>query len=296
LGNRSANLHRAVACYEAELHVRTEADFPAEWAGTQNNLGNTFGDLPTTAQGTEPPTGDWASVEEERIDLGRAARGAGSPVNGPLVDTDESTTGHDPNADDADEHADDADEHADDADEHADDADEHADEHAADLDPDESIRAPGKHELDPAADEVDAGHDADVPAPDLDADDADFVRDVDVPDADPVPGDLNHRPDGVRRSSRSSPARCLRQRWSSRSSPAPTLGSRRERAPSHAGPKWGELNAVKESLELSASMGPGSPQYRFNFWPEDGGPAISSTVASFAPEFTAAHAEIANGR
>jgi tetratricopeptide (TPR) repeat protein len=47
LGNRSMNLRRAIACYEAALRVRTESDFPSDWAKTQNNLGNAYRDLPT---------------------------------------------------------------------------------------------------------------------------------------------------------------------------------------------------------------------------------------------------------
>ncbi len=45
LGNPSANLHRAIACYEAALRVRTEARLPAEWAMTQNNLGIAYRNL-----------------------------------------------------------------------------------------------------------------------------------------------------------------------------------------------------------------------------------------------------------
>ena len=45
LGNRSANLARAIDCYKAALRVRTEANFPENWAGTQNNLGAAYSDL-----------------------------------------------------------------------------------------------------------------------------------------------------------------------------------------------------------------------------------------------------------
>ena len=45
-GDREANLRQAIACYEAALRVRTEADFPQDWAMTQNNLGNAYADLP----------------------------------------------------------------------------------------------------------------------------------------------------------------------------------------------------------------------------------------------------------
>jgi tetratricopeptide (TPR) repeat protein len=50
LGNRNANLRQAIACYEAALHVRTECDFPEDWAATQNNLGVAWWNLPTGNQ------------------------------------------------------------------------------------------------------------------------------------------------------------------------------------------------------------------------------------------------------
>src|SRR5690242_12091270 len=37
---------RAIQCYEAALRVSTETAFPHDWAMTQNNLGNAYGDLP----------------------------------------------------------------------------------------------------------------------------------------------------------------------------------------------------------------------------------------------------------
>jgi len=37
-GDRSANLHHAIACYEAALHVFTEREFPQNGAMTKNNL------------------------------------------------------------------------------------------------------------------------------------------------------------------------------------------------------------------------------------------------------------------
>ena len=46
-GDRAANLARAIECYQAALRVRTEQDFPADWATTQNNLGETCRNLPT---------------------------------------------------------------------------------------------------------------------------------------------------------------------------------------------------------------------------------------------------------
>lgn len=45
-GDRAGNLAKAIACFEAALHVRTERDFPKEWAMTQNNLGIAYMDLP----------------------------------------------------------------------------------------------------------------------------------------------------------------------------------------------------------------------------------------------------------
>jgi hypothetical protein len=38
-GDRGENLRRAIACFEAALRVRTEVDFPQDWATTQFNLG-----------------------------------------------------------------------------------------------------------------------------------------------------------------------------------------------------------------------------------------------------------------
>ena len=42
---------------------------------------------------------------------------------------------------------------------------------------------------------------------------------------------------------------------------------------------------VKLPASLLPSTGAPASQYAFNFWPEDGGPPISSSVASFVPEF-----------
>jgi len=50
-GDRGGNLAHAIACYEAALRVRTEADFPQQWATTQNNLGNAYANLPTGDRG-----------------------------------------------------------------------------------------------------------------------------------------------------------------------------------------------------------------------------------------------------
>jgi tetratricopeptide (TPR) repeat protein len=47
LGDRTANLRRAIECFEAAMRVYTEQDFPQDWAVTQNNLGNAWQNLPT---------------------------------------------------------------------------------------------------------------------------------------------------------------------------------------------------------------------------------------------------------
>jgi tetratricopeptide (TPR) repeat protein len=47
LGDRTANLRRAIDCYAAALRVYNEQDFPRDWAMTQNNLGLAWGALPT---------------------------------------------------------------------------------------------------------------------------------------------------------------------------------------------------------------------------------------------------------
>ena len=50
-GDRGANLAKAIACYEAALRVRTEQEFPQDWAATQNNLGNAWFNAPTGDRG-----------------------------------------------------------------------------------------------------------------------------------------------------------------------------------------------------------------------------------------------------
>ncbi|MFZ0889802.1 MAG: hypothetical protein WA005_15245 [Candidatus Binataceae bacterium] len=50
-GDRGENLRRAIECYEAALRVRTEREFPQDWATTQNNLGTAYVDLPTGDRG-----------------------------------------------------------------------------------------------------------------------------------------------------------------------------------------------------------------------------------------------------
>jgi tetratricopeptide (TPR) repeat protein len=53
-GDRSANLEKALACYEAALRVRTEQEFPEDWAMTQNNLGNAWQRMPTGDRSANP--------------------------------------------------------------------------------------------------------------------------------------------------------------------------------------------------------------------------------------------------
>jgi hypothetical protein len=50
----------------------------------------------------------------------------------------------------------------------------------------------------------------------------------------------------------------------------------------------GQTVKVTLSESLLPSTGLAPSQYRFNFWPEDGGPVVSSSVSSFIPEFTTA--------
>jgi hypothetical protein len=50
----------------------------------------------------------------------------------------------------------------------------------------------------------------------------------------------------------------------------------------------GRKVTVTVSGSLLPSTGLEPVQFRFNYWPEDGGPPVSSSVASFAPEFTSA--------
>jgi predicted ATPase/class 3 adenylate cyclase len=45
VGDRADNLRKAIACYKAALRVRTQRDFPMQWAMTQNNLGNAYAHL-----------------------------------------------------------------------------------------------------------------------------------------------------------------------------------------------------------------------------------------------------------
>lgn len=50
----------------------------------------------------------------------------------------------------------------------------------------------------------------------------------------------------------------------------------------------GKTVSVVVPAALLPSTGLAPAQYRFNYWPEDGGPPVSSSVASFAPENTTA--------
>ena len=47
VGDRLAKLHRAIACYRSALTLYSEAEFPADWATAQNNLGAAYGELAT---------------------------------------------------------------------------------------------------------------------------------------------------------------------------------------------------------------------------------------------------------
>lgn len=53
---------------------------------------------------------------------------------------------------------------------------------------------------------------------------------------------------------------------------------------------------VKVPASLLPSTGQPPSQYGFNYWPEDGGPPVSSSVASFLPEFTDAPVGTSGGR
>jgi hypothetical protein len=50
----------------------------------------------------------------------------------------------------------------------------------------------------------------------------------------------------------------------------------------------GRMVSVVVPASLLPSTGLAPSQYRFNYWPEDGGPPTSSSIASFAPENTTA--------
>ena len=50
----------------------------------------------------------------------------------------------------------------------------------------------------------------------------------------------------------------------------------------------GRTVTVRVPGSLLPSTGLAPSQFRFNYWPEDGGPPVSASVASFAPEFTTA--------
>src|ERR1035441_3940386 len=47
MGDPTANLGKAIACFEAALSVFIEQVFPRQWSMIQNNLGNAWADLPT---------------------------------------------------------------------------------------------------------------------------------------------------------------------------------------------------------------------------------------------------------
>jgi hypothetical protein len=58
--------------------------------------------------------------------------------------------------------------------------------------------------------------------------------------------------------------------------------------PSGSATIQGRTVSVTLPTSLLPSEGLAPSQYRFNYWPEDGGPPVSSSVASFAPENTTA--------
>ena len=41
-GDRAENIEQAIEHYHQALKVRTQKDFPADWAATQNNLANAY--------------------------------------------------------------------------------------------------------------------------------------------------------------------------------------------------------------------------------------------------------------
>lgn len=91
IGDRAANLRRAIACYESALRVYTEADFPSAWAMTQNNLGLALRELGKldesvhafefAARGFES-VGDWKSAEESSREAEESRR-----MKGPRTET-----------------------------------------------------------------------------------------------------------------------------------------------------------------------------------------------------------------
>jgi hypothetical protein len=58
--------------------------------------------------------------------------------------------------------------------------------------------------------------------------------------------------------------------------------------PSGSASIHGHTVTLQVSASLLPSTGLAPSQYRFNFWPEDGSPGGSASIASFAPEFTTA--------
>jgi hypothetical protein len=55
----------------------------------------------------------------------------------------------------------------------------------------------------------------------------------------------------------------------------------------------GKTVSVSVPSSLLPSTGLAPSQFRFNYWPEDGGPPTSWSVASFLPEFTTAQVGVA---
>jgi hypothetical protein len=69
-----------------------------------------------------------------------------------------------------------------------------------------------------------------------------------------------------------------------RSKSAEDERSRRKVTPSVESLEGRALLSILPILLPSTGLAPS--QYRFNYWPEDGGPPVSSSVASLAPEST----------
>jgi hypothetical protein len=66
--------------------------------------------------------------------------------------------------------------------------------------------------------------------------------------------------------------------------------------PSGSASVHGHTVTVSVASSLLPSTGLALSHYRFNFWPEDGGPPVSAAVSSFVPESTTAQVGIAKSR
>jgi tetratricopeptide (TPR) repeat protein len=70
LGNKAINMEWSIEFYQSALEIRTKADFPIDWATTQNNLANAY---------SERIEGDRAENLERSIEFYRAALGVKTP-------------------------------------------------------------------------------------------------------------------------------------------------------------------------------------------------------------------------